>query len=57
MQSQRSGLFPWTAEEFREAFNKEQPRLQIESFKEETIDGEPWVSCVLDGWKRHQNQR
>jgi len=40
--------FPMTAEEFREAFNKEQPRLQIESFKEETIDGEPWVSCVFD---------
>lgn len=40
--------FPMTAEEFRTAFNGEQPRLQIESFKEETIDGEPWVSCVFD---------
>ncbi|WP_395738312.1 hypothetical protein [Prosthecobacter sp.] len=40
--------FAMTAEEFRTAFNKEQQRLQIESFKEETIDGEPWVSCVFD---------
>lgn len=36
-----------TAEEFRTAFNKEQPVLQIDFFRKETIDGKPWISYVF----------
>lgn len=46
--AEKKRAFSMTAEQFRIAFNKEQPRLKIESFKDETIDGEPWVSSVFD---------
>ena len=40
--------FAMTAEQFQTAFNKQQPGLQIESFRNETIQGGPWVSYVFD---------
>ena len=46
--SEQKRAFAMTAEEFRTAFNKWVPRaLQIDAFKNETIDGEPWVSYVF----------